>query len=238
VHIPGYTFPGSVKGFSPLALFKAQIELGISANDFGKQWFDNGAQPSGQLVNKARELDPKIADAAKAKFKAAVANRDVFVTGSDWAYTSLAVPGNESQFLETIKANATQIASIYRVSPEDIGGDTGSSLTYKTLTSDLTRLIVRTLNPWAQRIAWYLSDIRPGPQFVKFDLDYLARGDKGARIAATQAALTAGIDTLNEARAAENKPPLTDEEIAFWQANFAGKKPAPIAASPDDPANV
>jgi HK97 family phage portal protein len=238
VHIPGYTFPGSVVGYSPLAMFKLQIELGLRASQFGDDWFKNGANPSGTLQNKARELDPTIADAAKSRFKAAVTNRDVFVTGSDWNYTSLAVPGNESQFLETIKANATQIAAIYRVSPEDIGGESGTSLTYKTLTSDQTRLSVRTLNPWAAKIEWYLSNIRPRPQYAKFDLDYLARGDKGARVAATAAAMAVGIDTQDEARAAENKPPLTPDELAFWQANFKGAKPAPIAASADEPINV
>lgn len=227
VHIPGYTLSGSCKGLSPLALFKLQVDLGLRASRFGDDWFKNGATPSGILQNKAREISSDVADGAKSTFKAAVANRDLFVTGSDWNYTTLAVPGNESQFLETIKANATQIAAIYRVSPEDIGGETGTSLTYKTLTSDQTRLTVRTLNPWAQRIAWYLSNIRPGPQFIKFDLDFLARGDKKSREEATALALVNGTETLDEARAAVSKPPLTPEQLAFWQQNHGKAPPAP-----------
>lgn len=217
VHIPAYTFPGSVKGMSPLALFKTQIETGMRAQQFGDDWFKNGSTPSGHLKNSARTLTDDESTMAKTRFKNAVRNRDVFVTGSDWDWTSLAVKANESQFLETIKANATQIAAIYRVSPEDIGGETGASLTYKTLEQDNAKLTNRALSVWAARIECAMTDLLPRPQYVRIDLDKASRGDMTSRMMAHSAALTAGVETLDEARASEDKPPLTPEQVQEWQ---------------------
>lgn len=236
VHVPAYTFPGSVVGYSPLALFKMQVETGLQAQRFANDWFRNSANPSGHLKNEARALDPAQADDVKAKYRAAIANRDVFVTGNDWSYQQMAVQAEESQFLQTIKATATQIAAIFKVTPEDIGGDTGSSLTYKTLSQDATRLQVRALNPWAVRLAAAITSHRPGPQVAIFNLDATSKGDRTTRIAAHAAALSAGLETLDEARADENRPPLTPAELEFWQDNYAGKAAAPVApnASPTE----
>ena len=111
VHIPAFTSPGSVIGLSPVALFKLQIETGLRAQQHGDDWFKNGASPSGQFKNTAKTLTPEEAATAKSRFRSAIQKRDVLVTGNDWDYTQLSVTANESQFLETIKANATQIAA-------------------------------------------------------------------------------------------------------------------------------
>lgn len=229
VHIPAYTFPGSVIGYSPLALFKLQIETGLRAQQHGDDWFKNGANPSGKLRNVNKAINPDEASTVKERFKSAIANRDVFVTGADWDYSTLAVSANESQFLETIKANATQVAAIYRVSPEDVGGEVANSLTYKTLEQDAAKLTARTLGVWCARIEAVLTGLLPRPQYARFDLDQLSQGDKSTRMAAHAAALAAGIETNPEARAAEDKPPLTDEEVAQWQAWYQSKQPLAIA---------
>jgi HK97 family phage portal protein len=226
IHIPAYTFPGSVKGLSPLALFKLQIETGLQAQQFGSDWFKNGSIPAGHMKNVARELEEDEAAQAKTAFKAAVAGRDVLVTGSDWDWTTLSVPANESQFLETIKATATQVAAIYRVSPEDVGGEVANSLTYKTLEQDNSKLTSRTVGVWCSRIEAAVSDRLPNPQYIRFDLDRLARGDMTSRMIAHTAALSAGIETLDEARAAEDKPPLTPEQIQQWQEWFRTSGPS------------
>jgi HK97 family phage portal protein len=225
VHVPGYTFPGSVKGFSPLALFKLQIETGLRAAKFGDDWFKNGAAPSGHLKNTARELDEDEAELAKTKLKSAVRKSEALVTGADWDWTSLSVKADEAQFLQTIKATATEVATIFRVSPEDIGGETGKSMTYKTLEQDNAKLTSRTLGVWAARFEMALTNLLPRPQYIKCDLDRLSRGDMTSRMIAHTAALSAGVETLDEARAAEDKPPLTPEQTAQWQEWFRSSKP-------------
>jgi HK97 family phage portal protein len=236
VHIPAFTFPGSVVGYSPLALFKLQIETGLRAQKHGDDWFKNGAQPSGQLRNQQRTITPDEADTVKKRYKSAIAKRDVFVTGADWDYAALSVNADESQFLQTIKANATQVAAIYRVSPEDVGGETATSLTYKTLEQDDTKLTKRTLGVWCGRLEASLTNLLPRPHFAQFDLDKLARGDLTSRMVAETAALSAGIHTLDESRASENLPPLTPEQVQQWQEWYRTAAAMPGTPNPNAPA--
>jgi HK97 family phage portal protein len=236
VHIPAFTFPGSVVGYSPLALFKLQIETGLRAQQHGDDWFKNGAVPSGQLRNQQRTITPDEAQTVKARYKAAIAKREVFVTGADWDYAALSVNPDESQFLQTIKANATQVAAIYRVSPEDVGGETATSLTYKTLEQDDTKLTKRTLGVWCGRLEASLTRLLPRPHFAQFDLDKLARGDLTSRMVAETAALSAGIHTLDESRASENLPPLTPEQVQQWQEWYRTAAAMPGTPNPNAPA--
>jgi HK97 family phage portal protein len=236
VHIPAFTFPGSVVGYSPLALFKLQIETGLRAQQHGDDWFKNGAVPSGQLRNQQRTITPDEAQTVKARYKAAIAKREVFVTGADWDYSALSVNPDESQFLQTIKANATQVAAIYRVSPEDVGGETATSLTYKTLEQDDTKLTKRTLGVWCARLEAPLTNLLQRKKYVQFDLDFLSRGDMTSRMVAHTAALAAGVETNPEARRAEGKPPLTDEEAAQWQAWYRTAVALPGTPNPNAPA--
>lgn len=46
LHIPGLGFDG-VMGYSPIALEKSAIGLGIAAEEYGSKFFSNGARPSG-----------------------------------------------------------------------------------------------------------------------------------------------------------------------------------------------
>lgn len=237
VHVPAYTFPGSVVGYSPLALFKLQIETGLRAQQHGDDWFKNGANPSGMLKNVNKTLGPAEAQTAKERYKSAVAKRDIFVTGADWDYKAMSVNAEESQFLQTIKANATQVAAIYRVSPEDVGGETATSLTYKTLEQDQTKLTNRTLAVWCARIESVLTNLFPRPQYFRFDLEWLARGDLTSRMVAETAALSAGIHTLDEARAAEDLPPLTAGQVEQWQKWYRSTSAAmPGTPNPNAPA--
>lgn len=226
VHIPAYTFPGSGIGLSPLAVFKLQITTGLQAQQFGSDWFTNGANPSGTLKNNTQVILDDQAAVVKARFKAAMQHRDVFVSGKDWDYTQIKITAEESQFLATIKANATQIAAIYRVSPEDVGGEVANSLTYKTLEQDATKLTQRTLAVWCARIETVLTDLLPRPQYARFDLNALSRGDMTSQMIAHTAALSAGLETNDEARQMLDRPPLTPEQIAEWQENYRHSAPA------------
>ncbi len=236
VHVPGYTVPGSVRGLSPLALFKAQIETGLSAQQFADDWYKNGAAPAGHFKNVAKELTKEQAASFKDNFKAAVSGRDVLVTGNDWDWHVLGVPADQAKFLETIQATATQIAAIYKVAPDDVGGTVASSLTYKTLLQDQVRLNQRALRPWARRFEQVLTNLLTRPVYACFDLDVNAQGTVLERMQAHEAAMGIGVETQTEARTAENKPPLTPEEKADWLAFKSAGPVKPLVAPMVDPA--
>jgi HK97 family phage portal protein len=236
IHIPWYPKPGSIQGLSPVALFKLQIETGLQANRYGRNWFRNGSMPSGHLKYAQGILSPEDASTAKNRFKAAVANNDVFVSGKDWDWTVMAVKPEEAQFLQTIKASANQMAAIYKVAPEDIGGETGHSLTYATVELNQIKFQVRALQPIFTRLEMHINRLLPGKQYVKFNPDAIVRTDLLTRMQAHRIALDTGMETHEEGRALEDRKPLTRAEWTAYEKykKLSGKVPAEPAAASED----
>ena len=58
LHIPGLGFDG-IMGYSPIALEKNAIGLGLAAEEYGSKFFSNGARPSGILTHPNTVKDPK-----------------------------------------------------------------------------------------------------------------------------------------------------------------------------------
>ena len=227
VHIPAYVVAGSVVGMSPLAAFKTTIETGLRAQDFGNDWFKNGAVPGGILRNSQQTISAETAEAARSRFKAATRGRELFVTGADWDYSTLSVPADEARFIETLKLTSTQIANVYGVPPERVGGETGSSMTYGNREQDSLDLVTFGLRPWLVRFEEALTAIMPRPQYAKFNIDAIVRADLLTRMQAHEIALRIGLETNTEGRDVEDRPPLTDTERQEWLDNYRASSPTP-----------
>jgi HK97 family phage portal protein len=224
LHIPWILPPGKLRGLSPLRAFKTAFEMGAAAQVMGRDWFVNGAIPGGHLKNTARTLKTPEAQEAKAVFRASVEGRDVLVTGSDWDYTTIGVPADEARFIETLKLSATQIATIYGLPPEDLGGDSGGSLTYATVEGNERRK-ANGMRPWAVRVEEAISTIMARPVYAKFNLDAGVRADLKTRMESHEIALRTGLETQSEARRLEDRPPLSDLERAEWLATWRPPNP-------------
>lgn len=218
LYVPGAVLPGSIRGLSPVSMFRLQLGKSLKAQQYAADLFDRGIMPAGVLKNTARVLARGQADAVKTQFVDSTGGgRAPFVTGSDWSWTPLAVPDDDAQFLETIKAGATEIAAIYRVTAEDVGGVTGAPMTYSTLEMNQQNRNRRALLPWVRRFEAVLTAALPPGQYVKANMDALVRPDLAARMQAHDIALRIGMETQDEGRALEDKPPLTPEQVQQWQ---------------------
>lgn len=231
VHVPGFVLPGSCVGLSPLTMLRLTVESGLSAQRFGVNWYRNGGVPTGKLRNTAKKVSPAEAKVVRDLFRESVADGDLFVTGADWDYEQLTVSPADAQFLMQLKEAATQVAAVYRVPAEDIGGESGSSLTYSTLEQNDLRLARRAMLPWTERFEEALSALLPRPQYVKFNLDAASRADLMTRINAHAVALDKGLETNDEARALEERPPLTPEQITQWQTLYGKRAGTPQETS-------
>lgn len=207
LHIPAFTLPGQILGLSPIAYFAATTETGLLAQQFGKDWFANGSSPAAVLESE-NDIGKDAATILKARFKEAAANRDVAVLALGVKYRPISVPAEESQFLETIKASANQIAAIYGVPPEKVGGETGSSLTYSTVEQNSIDFLTWTLRPWLVRLEAAFSQWRPPVEEVRFNPDAMIRTDTLSRYQAYGMALDQGWRNRDEVRALENEAPL------------------------------
>ena len=232
VHVVGYARPGSSLGLSPVANFATTIDMGIAAAQSARDWFANGATPSHSLRNTAQTVDQASAKMVKDRFRASVRTGEPFVSGVDWELQPLGVNAADARFLEAIKATATQIASVYRIPPEKIGGETGSSMTYATTEQQSIDFLTHSLMPWLVRLESALSAVMPDTMFAKFNADAMIRTDTITRMQAHEIALRIGLETLDEGRAIEDRPPLTPDQVDAWQSFSRGANPTIPSGGP------
>lgn len=221
VHIPWFTVPGRVLGLSPIGACAVTVSTGISAQNYTSDWFDNGAVPPGEFKNTEKKVDQVEADIISARLNNAIRRRKPLVYGSDWEYKPISVSAHEAKFVETLKMNATQIAAVYGIPPEMIGGETGSSLTYATVEQNSLNFLKFTLRPWLELLEAAFYRLSPRPQYVKFNIDALLRSDLTTRMGAYKTAREIGLNNVDELRALEDEAPLPGGQ---------GQSYAPLAA--------
>ena len=209
VHIAGYTVPGRRLGLSPVGVLKQTIETGLYAAEFGRDWFENGSVPAAVLETQNPIQMPE-AVSLKRRFQAAAKRREPVVLSNGLSYRPISVNADESQFLATLRLNATQIAAVYGIPPEMIGGESGNSLTYANVEQQTANFVTYTLRPWLVRIEQALSALLPRGLFLRFNADAIVRADLKTRYEAHAIAVNTGWLSRDEVREIEGRPPLPD----------------------------
>lgn len=213
VHIAWFVQPGRVWGLSPIAAFAESIGVGLQATQFGSSWFEHGGTPPATFRNTRKTITRSESDEIGDRLSASMRRRRPLVYGSDWEFSALKVTPEESQFIETMRMNATQMAAIFGIPPEWVGGESGGSLTYDSPEMNGRALQKFTLRPWLTLIESPLSRLRPEQEFVKFNADAVARADLKTRYDSYKVAIESGFLTLNEVRELEDLPPLPRRDV-------------------------
>lgn len=234
VHIPWFTLPFRVQGFSPLQAYAMTANTGLAAQQYSNDWFASGGVPPGKFKNSAKTVDEAEANAIKARLVNSIRRRQPLVYGSDWDYEAMATPPNESQFIETLKLTATQIAAIYGIPPEMIGGTTGTSLAYTTEEHRALDFVTFGLQPWLTKIEGVISSLYPRSQYAKFSTDTLIRADVLTRHQVYKLDTEIGLRTQNEMRAAEDLPPTEPLPVHLPGSQVT----TPPVTPPPDPAST
>lgn len=210
LHIPALVLPGQRKGVSPMAAARTTVEAGLETQVFTRDWFRNRAVPGLVFKNGEKTLTREDATKAKERLSATLRAGEPFVTGKDWSLDVMKMPADDAGFVASAKLTATQIASIYGVPPEMIGGEAGGSLTYSTVELNQIAFLTNTLRPWIVRLEAALSSLLPRPQFVKFNVDALLRVETKARWETHKIRREIGATNVDEIRTLEDEQPLPD----------------------------
>jgi HK97 family phage portal protein len=226
VHIPWFPVPGRVLGLSPIGAAASAISTGVSAQIYAADWFGNGGIPPGTMKNTARVLEEDEAVAIKARLVSSIRSRKPIVYGADWDYSPIAIAPHEARFVEVTQLTANQVAAIYDVPAERIGGNTGGTLRYSSPEQDQIQLVTTCLRNWYELLEHHFAAMLPNRQYVRFNVDSLIRADLAARYGAYKIARQIGLLSIDECRALEDLPPLPDGE---------GADHAPLAAPATDP---
>lgn len=217
LHVPGLGYDGTV-GYSVVAKARESLGLGLAAERFGASFYGNGATFGGVLAHPG-----KLSDVALKHLRESIESRHQGVDKAHrflmleegMSYTSLGIPPEDSQFLETRQFQVEEVARWFSVPPHKIGYlkyATYSNIEHQGidyLTSSLRRWLVR----WEQEINRKLiaaSERRQ--QYVEHLTDAILRGDIQSRYAAYAIARQWGWMSVNDIRERENMNPLPDDE--------------------------
>ena len=228
VHIPWLTVPGRTLGLSPIEYAALTIDSGLGAQSYGTDWFNAGGVPPGTFKNSSESVDQDAAELIKARLGRAIASRQPLVYGMEWDFNPIAIPPEQAQFVQTQNLTANQIAAIYGIAPEEVGGVPTNSLTYNTEELRQTRRVA-DLRPWFVRFESGITAVLPERQFVRFEADATIRADIKSRFAVYKTAREIGVLSVNEIRALEDLPPVPGGD------DFAPLKKIESGGTEDEP---
>ncbi len=215
LHIPGLGFDG-VMGYSPIAMEKNAIGLGLAAEEYGGKFFRNGARPIGVLKHPNTVKDPeKLRNSWDATYGGSANAGRTAVLEEGMDYKPISMSNNEAQFLETRKFQVSEICRIFRVPPHMIGDL--EHATFSNIENQSISFAVHTIRPWLVRIEQGMNralfpETEKGRFYVQFNMDGLMRGDYKSRMEGYAVARQNGWMSANDIRALENLNPIPEEE--------------------------
>jgi HK97 family phage portal protein len=228
IHIPLFAIPGRRCGLSPIGSFARTLGVGLQAQAYASDWFGAGGFPPGTFKNTQKTVPQQESDAIKGRLTAAIRQRQPLVYGSDWDYNAISVPPEEAQFVQTVKMTTTQIAAIYGIPSEMIGGESGSSMTYANVEQQQINFVMFTLRPYLVTLENAFSALLPDKQYVKFNSDALIRADLKTRWDVNQIRVAMGAASIDEIREQEDQPPLPNGQGQTYGPQ-AVPQPPPLA---------
>ena len=217
-HERQYTISGWPVGLSPVAYAMWSISGYLSAQKFGLDYF-NGGHPAGTLRNLIMdEMDPQVIAEAKSRYKVAVENRDVFVTGKDWEWTAPGAEETQMAFLEERKFSIGDVARFFGC-PGDLidAAVTTGNITYANVTQRNLQFLIMHLGPAIYRRERALSRLLPAPRYVKLNTASLLRMDPQTQALVIGMQLDKRILTPTEARELYDRKPLTSLQVAEFE---------------------
>ncbi|GAA4999517.1 phage portal protein [Streptomyces siamensis] len=235
-HEKQYTVAGLPLGLSPVAYAAWTIEETLSAQQFAMDWFAGGAVPLAELKNTSKTVDKDQARIARENFKAAVDSSGLFVHGVDWEYKPIQAVASQSSFLEARQYGASDIARFFGC-PGDLidAAVSGSSVTYANIGQRNLQFLIMNLGPAVgRREDAFSRKLVAGPRFVKLNTDALLRMDPEARTRTIGQRITNRTLAPSEARALDNLPPFTEDQLAEFDRLFGSRSvpAAPTTAVP------
>ncbi len=215
LHIPGLGFDGLV-GYSPIAMAKQAIGMGLACDEYGASFYQNGAQPGGVLEHPGVVKDPKrVRESWNAIYQGSANAHRVAVLEEGMAYKPISISPEQAQFLQTRKFQIEEIARIFRVPPHMVGDLDKSS--FSNIEQQSLEFVKYSLSPWITRWEQSMHRVLLLPSekprfFVRFNVEGLLRGDYKSRMDGYAVARQNGWMSANDIRELENLDRIPAED--------------------------
>jgi HK97 family phage portal protein len=235
LHIMGLSMDG-LTGMSVIEQLRNPLGTAIARDEFEGEFYANGAVLSG-LVEMDGSIKNELAlQRFKDTFRALYIGRGKrhgFPVLEDGAkLKQVGSPMKDLEFVAAQNMTATQIAVMFNLPPNKLGGSSGDALTYATVEMNQTAIAIDAIAPMAHTIAQAVSqDPSILPQNVmsaEFVLEAMMRADAETRANFYEKLVGMGAMTADEVRKRENMPALT----AAQKRELEPPKPPPAPGAP------
>jgi HK97 family phage portal protein len=207
-HVKAYPRAGSILGMSPVAYARESIGLGLAAEQFGAQFFGEGAVPAGVIESDDRLTREQALDLHEMWMLRHQRRRSPAVLGGA-KYRNITVAPEEAQFIETQKLNAAAICRIYGVPAGMMAGvELAGHEDYSSPEQRATDFLTFGLRPWLHRLERAVSTLLPRNQRAKFNAGGMVRATLKDRYDAHESGIRAGWLLRSEVRELEDRPPV------------------------------
>jgi HK97 family phage portal protein len=230
-HEKQFTLAGLAVGLNPIAYAAYTLGAYLSAMQFALDWFGNSAMPAVDLKNVEKTVPADVAAEVKRRYQASVSPGGVFVHGNDWEIKPIQSMASQSQYLDMMRDGVPDVARYFGC-PADLidGAVSGSSLTYATIGQRNLQFLIMHLGPAVTRRETALSTLLPRPRYVKLNRNALLAMDPQTRATVIGQQLKDRVLTPTEARALDERAPLTDADLAEFDRVYGAPRTQPTEA--------
>lgn len=238
MHISNTSWNG-MAGLDVMKTHRDNFALAISNRNVGKNFYQNGAQPSaalehpGSLSDKAQE---RLVSSFTKKYAGAGNSGKIVVLEEGMKYTPISLKPSDSSFIETKRTVVADMARIFGVPQfllEDLERATFSNIEH------LSQLfLTQTILPWCKRFESEINrKLFPrserGRFYAKFDFDDLLMTDLKSRAEYARTLFNVGALSPDDIRAVSGLNPIPD---GFGQKHYVQSNMMDISQPNANPA--
>lgn len=214
-----------IEGTSPIRQAAANLGISLNAQQFGLNFFKNGANV-GMVLEYPGKLSTEAHENLKKSFNAnAVGTQNAHkprILEEGMKLQRAGIPPNEAQFLETRKFGIADIARIYGVPLYKLAEMDGSIKA--NVEQQSIEFVTDALMPWLVRLEQeahrkLFRESEKTSYYTKFNVNALLRGDSTARAVFYKEMFSIGVFSQNDIRSLEEQNPIEGGERYYVQGN-------------------
>ena len=218
LHIPGLGFDGFV-GYSPIAMARKSIGLGMAMETFGSRFFSTGMNPSAVITHPNSFKDVKAVREAMSEVYSGLGNTHrLLLLEEAMNFQQIGIKPEESQFLESRNFQIPEIARWFNLPPHKLKDLTRSS--FNNIESEQISFVTDSILPWLIRLEqnYHMQLLTQSQRereklYFKHVVEGLLRANAKDRADFYKVMIGSTVMTPNEVRALEDMNP-SDNPLA------------------------
>lgn len=225
LHIVGFSFDGLV-GKSPIKACADAVGIGLASQEFGSNFFGQGANLSGVLEHPGRlteEAANRLRESWNSRFAGVHNSHQTAILEEGVKFSSIGMPLADAQFIETRRFSVEEIARMFRIPPHMIGDLSRSSFNnIEQMSMDFTRYSLRPylVNLEMELNKKLLTEKEQINSYCKFNTNELLRADANSRADYYRKLFEVGALSPNQIRMMEDMNRIENGDGHFAPLNM------------------